>query len=74
MKKTYGIPMVSIKWHTVTCFEMKFGNKTCINLSPAQATVEEGGADRFRHPYSLGPITDIAYFMEKFGARVLVAT
>lgn len=80
MKKTYGIPLVSIKWHTVTCFEMKFGNKTVlsdpfINLSPGtEATVEEvEGADLIPVTHiHWDHITDIAYFMEKFGARVLV--
>jgi len=73
-------PLISIRWITVTCFEIKIGDKTVvidpfIGLSPgtdATAEVIEGADIILVTHTHWDHVTDIGYLMDKFESKVIV--
>lgn len=80
MSKKSSIPLISIRWLTVTCFEIKIGEKTIvidpfIGLSPATDFTAEiiEGADIIPITHThWDHVTDIGYLMDKFDSKVVV--
>ncbi len=73
-------PHIKIKWHTVSCFEIKIGDKTiltdpCIGLSPGTEKDADVvcGADIIPVTHiHWDHVTDIRYMIDKFGSKVIV--
>ncbi|KUO71888.1 MAG: hypothetical protein APF77_07190 [Clostridia bacterium BRH_c25] len=80
MKKEAFSPLISIRWITVTCFEIKIGDKTVvidpfIGLSPgtdATAEIIEGADIILVSHTHWDHVTDIGYLMDKFESKVIV--
>jgi len=80
MKNTVFTPLISIRWITVTCFEIKIGDKTVvidpfIGLSPGTVATAEiiEGADIIAVTHThWDHVTDIGYLMDKFNSKVIV--
>ncbi len=80
MKYEKKIPLLRIRWLTVTCFEIQVGGKTIvtdpfIGLSPGTDMDVDAveGADLITVTHlHWDHVTDIAPLMDKFGSSVLV--
>ena len=80
MKKKDSMPLISIRWITVTCFEIKIGERTVmidpfIGMSPGIDVTAEivEGADIIAVTHThWDHVTDIGYLMDKFNSKVIV--